>query len=135
MITKAALIGGLVLLSTPSLAEELKPTPCDVRKIMKVTKGEDGKEILTSTITADCGYDSNFVKKYNQLKQEIRTELSLLDRRMTSQENKPPSVIIKEIRPIKAVDLKPRQRDDNMIEWSWIEFFIGMLEGLQKEKS
>ena len=135
MITKAALIGGLVLLSTPSLAEELKPTPCDVRKIMKVTKGEDGKEILTSTITADCGYDSNFVKKYNQLKQEIRTELSLLDRRMTSQENKPPSIVIKEWRPYKPVDLKPRKRDYNKIEWSWIEFFIGMLEGLQKEKS
>ncbi len=134
MIIKIILIGGLVLLSTSSLAKELKPTPCDVRKVMKVTKGEDGKEILTSTITADCGYDSNFVKKYNKLKEEIKTELALLDKRMTEQEAKPPSVIIKEIQP-KPVDLKPDLKYNNKMEWSWIEFFIGMLEGLQKEKS
>ena len=134
MIIKIILIGGLVLLSTSSLAKELKPTPCDVRKVMKVTKGEDGKEILTSTITADCGYDSNFVKKYYKLKEEIKTELALLDKRMTEQETKPPSVIIKEIQP-KPVDLKPDLKYNNKMEWSWIEFFIGMLEGLQKEKS
>lgn len=134
MITKVVLIGGLILFSSTSLAEEIKTTPCDVRKIMKVTTDKNGKEILTSTITADCGYDSNFVKKYNQLKEEIKTELAQLDRRMTEQEQKPPSVIIKEIKP-KPVDLKPKLKDNKNMEWSWIDFFIGMLEGFKKEKT
>ena len=133
------LAGGLTALmvspswADPSSIQEVKPSPCDVRKIMKVTTEADGKEILTSVITADCGYDSNFVKKYNQLKKEIREQFAELDQRMIAQEIKPPSVIIKEIQP-KPVDLKPIKVESKHSEWSWIEFFIGMLQGFKGEK-
>jgi|TARA_R110001583_G_scaffold101780_1_gene248311 hypothetical protein len=133
------LAGGMTaLMANPSWADpagnqEIKPSPCDVRKIMKVTTGADGKEILTSVITADCGYDSNFVKKYNQLRQEIKEQFAELNQRMIAQEIKPPSVIIKEIQP-EPVDLKPIKVESKHTEWSWIEFFIGMLQGFKGEK-
>ena len=86
------LVGALALIPTVSHGAEehlIKPSPCDVRKVMKVTKGEDGKEILTHTISADCGYDSNFLKKHKELKEQIKKELAELNIRLKKQEDLP----------------------------------------------
>ena len=131
------LVGALALIPTTLQGEVLQPTPCDVRKIMKVTTDETGKEILTSTITADCGYDSNLVKKHNQLKSQVgnvHKELAELKERMKSQEQKPAHIVIREIP--KPVDLTKQYGDNKNMketEWSWLEFAIGMLEGLRKD--
>jgi len=130
------LVGALALIPTVSHGAEehlIKPSPCDVRKVMKVTKGEDGKEILTHTISADCGYDSNFLKKHKELKEQIKKELAELNIRLKKQEDLPQRthIVIREIP--KPVDLTKQYGDNKTIEWSWLEFFIGMLEGLRKE--
>lgn len=129
------LVGALALIPTTlhGAEEHLKPSPCDVRKTMKVTKGADGKEILTHTISADCGYDSNFVKKHKELKAQIKKELAELNDRLKKQEDLPQRthIVIREIP--KPVDLTKQYGDNKTMEWSWLEFFIGMLEGLRKE--
>ena len=61
-------------LSAPTIpvhGEPLKPTPCKMNKITKITKGPDGKEILTTETTADCGYDANQVKKTQKLIKKV----------------------------------------------------------------
>ena len=99
----------------------------------QMIKGEDGKEILTHTISADCGYDSNFLKKHKELKEQIKKELAELNIRLKKQEDLPQRthIVIREIP--KPVDLTKQYGDNKTIEWSWLEFFIGMLEGLRKE--
>jgi hypothetical protein len=45
----------------------VNPTPCEVRKVTKITKDENGREILTTETTADCRYNSNQVKEVTRM--------------------------------------------------------------------
>ena len=65
----------VALMSTEVVAG---PDPCNVRKTTTVTTDENGREILTSKITADCGFDANALERTRKLEstlQEVAKQL------------------------------------------------------------
>ena len=69
MLPKIVLVAASVaLMSTEAMAAG--PDPCNVRKTTTVTTDKNGKEILTSKITADCGFDDNALERTRKLEYE-----------------------------------------------------------------
>ena len=100
------------------MTEIVKPTPCEIRKITKITKGENGREILTTETTADCRYDSNQVKetaRMQQLINDLQTRVSKVE-----------TVKVDKIFP---VDLDVKKKDIEPIGEMYVAFllFFGML--------
>jgi len=99
------LMSSVAMASEPAVEKFVppEPTPCKMSKITKITKGPDGKEILTTETTADCGYDANQVKKTQKLQakvNELQSETWHLRHRIGEVEKVTPKVEI-------PVDLPP----------------------------
>jgi|TARA_R110002072_G_scaffold134565_5_gene275409 hypothetical protein len=114
----------------PVTAEKLNAaTPCNIRKITKVTKGPSGKEILTSEMVADCGYDSNALAKSKYIIQKIREQ----DEEIKRLKAKPGQLVIKEIRYEKPVVRELKISDTgNDSPHMVVDFMIGILKGIKE---
>ena len=105
-----------------------QPTPCDIRKITKTTKGADGKEILTTEMTADCGYDSNQLAKSKYIIAKIKE----MERYLHEVKEKPSQVVIREIRYERPVDRTPKTVEAVKSNHMVIDFVIGILKGIKE---
>ena len=145
MLPKIVLVAASVaLMSTAAMAAG--PDPCNVRKTTTVTTDKNGKEILTSKITADCGFDANALERTRKLESTLREVQNRLD---YIEERQKPVVVAKvpkaaPVEPVqKVVLLGPVDKDPLLIDykgkrvprWNTKAFFRGFFKGLREGSS
>ena len=145
MLPKIVLVAASVaLMSTGAMAAG--PDPCNVRKTTTVTTDKNGKEILTSKITADCGFDANALERTRKLESTLREVQNRLD---YIEERQKPVVVAKvpkaaPVEPVQEVVLLgPVDKDPLLIDykgkrvprWNTKAFLRGFFNGLREGNS
>jgi|5B_taG_2_1085324.scaffolds.fasta_scaffold04598_6 hypothetical protein len=145
MLPKIVLVAASVaLMSTGAMAAG--PDPCNVRKTTTVTTDKNGKEILTSKITADCGFDANALERTRKLESTLR---EVQNRLHYIEERQKPVVVAKvpkaaPVEPVQEVVLLgPVDKDPLLIDykgkrvprWNTKAFLRGFFNGLREGNS
>ena len=143
MLRNIILVGAsVVLLSTEALAG---PDPCNVRKTTTVTTDKNGKEILTSKITADCGFDANALERTRKLEEQLQIITGRLETMEKANAPQPgPKVYAQPVEPVqRVVLLGPVDKDPLLIDykgkrvprWNTKAFFRGLVKGFREGSS
>ena len=135
----------VALMSTEVVAG---PDPCNVRKTTTVTTDENGREILTSKITADCGFDANALERTRKLEstlQEVQNRLDYIEERqepiVIEVAKVPKAAPVEPVRQV--VLLGPVDKDPLLIDyngkrvprWNTKAFLRGFFNGLREGNS
>lgn len=144
MLPKIVLVAASVaLMSTGAMAAG--PDPCNVRKTTTVTTDENGKEILTSKISADCGFDANALERTRKLEstlQEVQNRLASVEKAQKPIVTKVPKAA--PVEPVQSVVLLgPVDKDPLLIDykgkrvprWNTKAFLRGFFKGLRERNS